>query len=58
MFNEIEQELLEWLNAKKQHSNYLEKALAKLQDIQDEILDEQNAIERCDERIKELKEKL
>ena len=58
MFNEIEQELLKWLNDKKQHTAYLENALEKLQDIQDEIVDEKKAIEECDKKIKELKEKL
>jgi chromosome segregation ATPase len=58
MFNEIEHELLQWLNAKRQHSTYLENALEKLQEVQDEIVDEKKAIEECDKKIKELKEKL
>ena len=52
MYNEIEQELLQWLNAKRQYSTYLENALEKLQEVQDEIVDEKKAIEECDKKNK------
>lgn len=58
MFNEIEQEMLEWLKSKRRYSETLEEMKDDLIGLQERIEREEQAIKLCDEKIKELKEKL
>lgn len=58
MFNEIEQEMLEWLNAKRRRSETIETLKEDINSLQERLEREEQGIKLCDEKIKELKEKL
>ena len=58
MFNEIEQEMLEWLEVKRRYSETLVQLKDELKGLQEKIEREEQAIKLSDEKIKELKEKL